>query len=125
MTTLTIAEISAGLAIGHTLKAFIEVNNANTKVKRLSEIVHNRSVKPYPVNINTRLKAYSSLFGFYVVLSVISFFVLRWLNPTLRTTIWIAAAALLIGEVVYLVGLDKYHVNIGKLTKFLTKKLKT
>lgn len=122
MTTLTIAEIAAGLSIGHALKAFIEVNNANTKVKRLSDVVHKRPIKPYPVNINTRFKAYTSLFGFYALLSLVAFFVLRWFNPSLRATIWTAAVALLVSELVYLVGLDRYHVNIGKVTKFLQKK---
>ena len=122
MTTLTIAQISAGLSIGHALKAFIEVNNANTKVKRLADIAHKRPVKPFPVNIDTRLKAYTSLFGLYAALSLVAFGVVRWLNPAIGVTIWTAAIALLISEVVYVVGLDSYHVKIGKVTKFLEKK---
>jgi hypothetical protein len=121
MTTLTIAEISAGLSIGHALKAFFEVNNANAKIKRLSDIVHKQPVKPFPVNINTRLKAYSALFGLYVVLSAVSFFVIRWLNPSLRIAIWTAIVALLLSEVIYVLGLDRYHVVVGRVTKFLEK----
>ncbi len=122
MTTLTIAEISAGLSIGHTLKAFIEVNNVNSKIKRLTDIVHQIAVKKFPANINSRLKAYPSLFGLYLVLSIVSYGVIRWINPTLRHTLYITVVAIIIGEIVYVTGLDRYHINIQKATKFLEKK---
>lgn len=122
MTTLTIAEFSAALAIGHLIDSFIEVKNVKSKVTRLSDIVHKRTVKPFPVNINTRLKAYTSLFGLYAVLSAVAYFLLRWMNLSLRTTIWIAIVAIVLSQVVYVVGLDRYHVSIAKVTRLLEKK---
>jgi hypothetical protein len=120
----TLLEIVAALSVAHSLHGFAETGNVRRKIDRLTDAVNGMVLKPYPVNINTRAKAYAAGVIMPVVLAAIAYGVLRVLSLTTTGLLVVALAALVITELVTTVSLDKYHVIIQKLINKFDKKLK-
>ncbi|HVC35958.1 MAG TPA: hypothetical protein VNE40_00725 [Candidatus Dormibacteraeota bacterium] len=117
MTTLTIAEAVAAISLAHVLHLTMDVQNVRSKVKRLADVIAHVPVKPFPININTRTKAYSAGLLGLAILFGISFLVIRWLNPSIASLLVLSTVLLVVGELINLVGLDNYHVRIARITR--------
>ncbi len=121
MTTQTLLQIVAALAIAHLIHALVELGNVGAKLRRLASAVAGKDLPTYPVNIDTRLKAYTIGLIAPAVFFLIVYFVISVLGTTVESAAWLSVIALLVIEVVNVVGYDRYHIGIEKLIKKFSK----
>lgn len=110
-----LANVTAALAVAHLIHAFAETINVRSKLQRLIDAKNNRETKPYPVNINTRSKAYAAGLIAFLLPAAIAYGAIAALSPSIETLLWISLIAIVIVELYNLVALDKYHVAIQPL----------
>lgn len=117
-----LAEFVAALSIAHTFHAFGETFNVRTKLQRAVDAMNGKALKPYPINIDTRAKAYGLGLGLFIVVAAIAYGILTLTAPSVTTLLWIAAVLTVVVEVYNLVALDKYHISIQSVIDKLSKK---
>lgn len=117
-----LTELAAAVVLAHYLHAFGEMTNVRAKLKRLSDAIAGRPLKPYPININTRLKALGLGSAMYVVLVVVSLIVISAVGFSESFLLRMIVALILVTEVITLIGYDQYHVDIQKLIHKFSKK---
>ena len=117
-----LAEFVAALAIAHTLHAFAETANVRTKLQRAVDAMNKKALKPYPINIDTRAKAYGLGLGLFIIIGAIAYGILTLVALSLTTLLWIAAVLIVVVELYNLVALDKYHISIQSVIDHLSKK---
>jgi hypothetical protein len=117
-----LAEFVAAVTIAHAFHAFGETANVRTKLQRAVDAMNKKALKPYPINIDTRAKAYGLGLGLFVIISAIAYGILMLVAPSITTLLWITAVLIVIVELYNLVALDKYHISIQSVIDHLSKK---
>ncbi len=109
------------LCINEFIHVCSEAWAARDKVKRLSDYVNKKPHKEMRLKVNTRLKSYAFSMGIIIILTPIFYFGINILNLSNETCLILSIAALVLSYVVGFVWMDKYHVDIEKVTKIFKK----
>ncbi|MBI5357725.1 hypothetical protein HZB74_02665 [Candidatus Saccharibacteria bacterium] len=114
-------QILTAIIISHSFHTFGEAANVNAKIKRLVDAKNDKNLKPYPMNINTRAKAYSLGISVFVVVALISYALINVISPSSETLLAISIGLLLFIELYSLVAFDKYHIAIQPIINYFDK----
>lgn len=115
---LTLALVTADL-----LHNLAEASNVRNKVARLSAYINKQPYTEMKMKIDTRPKAYGLAAASFVILTGTSLIIHSFLNLGGDTALWYAIVVLVISYFVLGVLLDKYHVEIERVTRpFMGKK---
>lgn len=110
--------ITAAIVTGTSLHSVMEPANVNTKLTRLKKAIKTGKISELKMQgIDTRPKAYGLGLLAIAVPSAIAYLIIQAINPSVEAAIQYTAAVALFGEALLIVGLDKYHVAIEKLTQ--------
>jgi uncharacterized transporter YbjL len=110
------------LATGELIHNILEVSNVRRKVKRLSTYISGATYPEMKMQIDTRPKAYVlSLVGFAVVTAVL-FGIFSIFNLTGNNVLMFLAIVLTLAYFATAILLDKYHVEIERVTRPYMKK---
>ena len=114
---LTLALVTADL-----LHNLAEVSNARNKVARLSAYINKQPYTEMKLKIDTRAKAYGISVASFVILGGLSLAVLSLINLSSNAALWYAIIVLTLSYFVLAVLMDKYHVEIERVTRPFMKK---
>lgn len=117
----TLANTLVAASIAHAFHSMLEPMNIRTKVKRLVAYIDKQTPPKVPQGIDTRPKALGLAFVMVALPFGLAYIVVTSLEPAPRTAIWFALATMLVIEVVNSVNIDKYHVEIEKVTRQFKK----
>jgi hypothetical protein len=123
MTFLTSMDIVTSLAVMHSLHVILETQSVNAKVDRLIDIVHKKAIKPYPYDVDTRVKAYTAGLVISTVFFGLAFGIVRWFNPDSQALMIVTGGLLVVSELVNLMRLDQYHIKIELVMRGLGNRL--
>lgn len=114
--------LALALAANEVVHNIAETMNVREKVRRLKAYIDKDSYKEMSVKIDTRAKAYAiSVAAFVVVVGVLfGFFSLMNLNG--NQALWWLIGMLVVAYFSTAVLLDKYHVDIERVTRPFMKK---
>lgn len=115
------ANLLLAAAIAHTGHSLFEPVNIRAKVARLQKHMDKEPVKEMPVNINTRPKAYLAAAVTLAVMFIPAWLIVSAVDPQPKTAMLWAFWLTVLIEVVNTVVIDKYHVDIERLTRRFTK----
>jgi len=117
----TLINMALALATNELLHNIMEVSSIRNKVARLQAYVDKKEYKEMPMNIDTRPKAYAISAVAFVVLVGILFGVYSIFNINADTAIKIIIGLLVVTYIVTVVTVDKYHIEIEKVTRLFKK----
>lgn len=110
--------LAAALATTLTMKTFMEPVNIMAKLKRLEYAIKTGKIRKNQVEgIDTRLKAYSLGFISFLLPLLFTYLLFDWASPNQKTTLWYIIAVTILGNLYLTYAIDKYHVEIEKLTQ--------
>jgi len=109
------------LCINEFIHVCSEAWAAREKVKRLSDYVNKKPHKEMKLKVDTRLKSYAFSIAIIIILTPIFYIAIDILNFTNDVCLILSATTLFISYVVGFVWMDKYHVDIEKVTKIFKK----
>lgn len=117
----TITNILLALTLAHTLHSLGEVKNIREKVKRLEAYIAKKPYKEIPINIDTRVKGIGMGYGLVVVIFLVMFGLVSFIDPSVRTSVVISILLIVGIELINTVTIDAYHAEIEKVTKRFKK----
>jgi len=110
------------LVTATSLHRLSEPGNINYKLERLEKATKTGEIETPPLKgINTRAKAYGLSFAIVGITTLITYFLAGLFDPALKPTAIYCSVVLLLSDIVSMISIDKYHLNIEKLTKRLKK----
>ena len=109
------------LCINEFIHACSEAWAARDKVKRLSDYVNKKPHRETKLKVDTRLKSYTFSLAIIIILTPIFYLVIKFLNISNETCLILSVLTLVLSYVVGFVWMDKYHVDIEKVTKIFKK----
>ncbi|MCA9344518.1 hypothetical protein KC946_01655 [Candidatus Saccharibacteria bacterium] len=111
-----------GVVSATSVHRIMEPGNINEKVKRLSKAYETGSVeKPKLQGIDTRAISYGLGIMIIVSLSAFGYFIASIIGPDTTQSIVYSVVVLIIADIISMMAIDKYHVNIEILTKKFKK----
>ena len=120
---MEILYLVAALATTRTIHGSMEPKNIIDKLSRLENAIKTGKIrKPMMQGIDTRAKSYGVAAVAITVPTVIAYFTISLIDPAQDALLWYTAIVLLIGEVYLTYAIDKYHVQIEKVTRAQKKK---
>lgn len=117
-------QILTAVIVAHSFHVFGEAANVNAKIKRLVDAKNDKNLKPYPMNIDTRAKAYSLGVSVFVIVALISFGLIKVISPSSESLLAISIGLLVLIELYSLVAFDKYHIAIQPIINYFDKNKK-
>lgn len=120
----TLANILVAASVTHGMHSLMEPVGMRSKLSRLEAYINKRPWKEMKVNIDTRPKALGIGFGVTAVLFVITLLIVSGIDPQVRTAIILAVGIMALVEFINTISIDRYHVEIEKITKPFMKKAK-
>jgi predicted permease len=109
------------LCINEFIHVCSEAWAAREKVKRLSDYVNKRPHKEMNLKVNTRLKSFAFSLAIIIILTPIFYITIALLKLSNEASLILSATTLFISYVVGFIWMDKYHVDIEKVTKIFKK----
>ena len=100
----------------------METFSARGKVKRLDAYIKNLPYKEMPVNVNTPIKVMGFAGTAFVVLFGFSYLVVSVLDLHGDTALYYVLAVVLLTYLGSLIGFDRFHSEIGAVTRQFKKK---
>ena len=94
---------------------------ANEKVARLSARIEHEQYKEMKIKVDTRLKSYAISVAIMLILVPLFYFGLEFVDLGNNAALILSALTLVASYVVGFVWMDKYHVNIEKITRKFDK----
>jgi hypothetical protein len=110
------------LATAELLHNILEVSNVRRKVARLSAYINKQPYEEMKIKIDTRAKAYGLSLVSFVVLTGVFLGVFSLLNLKGDAALWYVIAVLTLAFLSLAYLLDKYHVEIERVTHPFMKK---
>lgn len=110
------------LATNEMVHNVLEVKNMREKLKRLTAYMNKQPYKELPINIDTRLKSYSiSLLAFVAFVGPL-WLMFSWIDLSENTALKLLVGLLVAAFAATAVTVDKWHVDIEKITRPFMKK---
>lgn len=94
---------------------------ARDKVKRLNDYINKKPHKEMKLKVDTRLKSYIFSLGIIMILTPVFYIAINLLDLSNNTCLLLSALVLVASYIVGFVWMDKYHVDIEKITKIFKK----
>ncbi|MCX6806293.1 MAG: hypothetical protein NTY56_02525 [Patescibacteria group bacterium] len=94
---------------------------ANEKVARLSARIEHEQYKEMKIKVDTRIKSYAISVAIMLILVPLFYIGLYLINIGNNVALILSALTLIASYVVGFVWMDKYHVNIEKITRKFDK----
>ena len=113
---LDITNLILALCINELIHVASEAWAANDKLARLLSYITKKPYKEIPIKVNTRPKSYAFSIGLFIIIVPIIYFGLGLLSLSASTALKLSALVLVVAYVVGFVWMDKWHVNIEKIT---------
>jgi hypothetical protein len=117
----TLFNLVAAAATAELLHAAMETFSARGKVKRLDAYIRNLPYKEMPVNVNTPIKVMGVAGTVFVVLFGASYLVVSALDLHGDTALYYVLAVVLLTYLGSLIGFDRFHSEIGAVTRQFKK----
>ena len=118
----TLFNLVAAAATAELLHAMSETVSARGKVKRLDAYIRNVPYKDWvPVSVNTRLGVVAFAGTGFVVLFGASYLVVSLLDLHGETALYYVLAVVLLTYLGSLIGFDRFHFEIGAVTRQFKK----
>ena len=117
----TLFNLVAAAATAELLHAMTETFSARGKVKRLDAYIRNVPYKEMPVNVNTPVKVIGFAGTAFVVLFGASYLVVSVLDLHGDTGLYYVLAVVLLTYLGSLLGFDRFHSEIGAVTRRFKK----
>jgi hypothetical protein len=117
----TLFNLVAAAATAELLHAMTETFSARGKVKRLDAYIRNVPYKELPVNVNTPIKVIGFAGTVFVVLFGASYLVVSVLDLHGDSALYYVLAVVLITYLGSLIGFDRFHSEIGAVTRQFKK----
>ena len=117
----TLFNLVAAAATAEMLHAMSEVFSARGKVKRLDAYIRNVPYKEIPVNVNTPVKVIGFVATAFVVLFGASYLVVSLLNLHGDAALYYVLAVVLLTYLGSIIGFDRFHSEIGAVTRQFKK----
>jgi hypothetical protein len=111
----------AAAATAELLHAMTETFSARGKVKRLDAYIRNAPFKEMRVNVNTPVKVIGFAGTAFVVLFGVSYLVVSVLDLRGDTALYYVLAVVLLTYLGSLLGFDRFHSEIGAVTRQFKK----
>jgi hypothetical protein len=118
----TLFNLVAAAATAELLHAAMETFSARGKVKRLDAYIRNLPYKEMAVNVNTPVKVMGFAGTAFVVLFGLSYLVVSVLDLHGDTALGYVLAVVLLTYLGSLIGFDRFHAEIGAVTRQFKKK---
>lgn len=110
--------ILAGVVTGTALHEIMEPINVLQKLLRLDTATKTGKIEtPMPKGVDTRAKAYTIGIIAITVLSAIAYLIARAIDPSVDGAIQYAVVVAIVAELILMARIDKYHVEIEKMTQ--------
>lgn len=110
------------LATADLLHNIAEAANVRNKVARLNAYISKQPFTEMKLKIDTRVKSYGISLVSFVVLVGLPLALFSWLNLSISAAFWYIVTVLTISYFALAVLLDKYHVEIERVTRPFMKK---
>jgi hypothetical protein len=117
----TLFNLVAAAATAELLHAMMETFSARGKVKRLDAYIRNAPYKEMAVNVNTPIKVIGFAGTAFVVLFGVSYLVVSLLDLHGNAALYYVLAIVLLTYLGSLVGFDRFHAEIGAVTRQFKK----
>jgi hypothetical protein len=118
----TLFNLVAAAATAELFHAMSEVFSARGKVKRLDAYIRNVPYKdPVPVSVSTRVQVAAFAGTAFIVLFGVSYLVVSLLDFHGETALSYVLAVVLLTYLGSLIGFDRYHSEIGEVTRQFKK----
>lgn len=118
----TLLNLALALSLNEIIHNYLEVHNMRGKLKRLTAYMQKKQYKEMPFNIDTRLKSYTvSLIAFVAIVGPL-WLVFTWLDLEQILALKIIVVYLMLAYAVTAVSVDKWHVEIERITRQFKKK---
>lgn len=115
--------ILIAVAVSASMHTAAEPQNVLFKLQRLYEAIKTGKVMTPPMKgIDTRAKSYAVGVAFLVVPAAITYLIANAVDPSVEAAIQFSIAVIVVAELILMVRLDTYHVQIEKMTSELKKK---
>lgn len=115
----------AAVVTSTALHRAMEPDNLLRKLRRLDGALKTGTIAELPMKgINTRPKAYALGISMLIIVAAIAYWVVSLVDPSVDGALQYAIIASVVGELILLVRLDTYHVDIEKITQRVGKKKK-
>lgn len=118
----TLLNLVLALAANELLHNVMEAMNVRHKVKRLHAYIDKKPFEEMPMKIDTRHKAYSISLGVFIIVTGVFFAIFSALNLNGNDGLWVAAILLMAAFFSEAYLLDKFHVEIERVTRPFMKK---
>jgi uncharacterized transporter YbjL len=118
----TLLNLVLALAANELLHNVMEAMNVRHKVRRLHAYIENKPFEEMPMKIDTRHKAYSISLGVFIIVTGVFFAIFSALNLNGNDGLWVAAILLIAAFFSEAYLLDKFHVEIERVTRPFMKK---
>ncbi len=113
----------AAIATSTSIHRMMEPMNIIQKLERLDDALKTGKISdPKMKGIDTRTKSYGLGIGLLVIMTVVAYGVVSLFGSSNDSLVQYAIGITLLGELVSLVSIDKYHVAIESVTKRAGKK---
>lgn len=110
------------VATATSIHRLFEPGGINYKLSRLEKAASSGEIETPPLKgIDTRAKAYGLGLAVVSVTTAVTYFAAGLFDPSIKTTALYCVAMLVTADVISMMSIDKYHVNIEKLTKKFKK----
>lgn len=119
---MNLVQLLLAFIFAHAFHSLAESSNVLAKIARLSDAIAKRTLRPYPMNINTRAKAYALAAVIVLVTTGIAYSLLHLVDLTDTSMLATALSLLIVVEVFNTIKFDRYHIAIEKLIKKYAKK---
>lgn len=117
----TLINLALALAVNELFHNIMEVGNIRNKVKRLQAYINKEQFKEMPMKIDTRPKAYALSTVAFIVTGGILFGIFSLLDVNADAAIIAIVGLLIVTYFITAVVVDKYHVDIEKVTRQFKK----
>lgn len=118
----TLINLLLALATNELIHNIIEANSVRQKVARLSAYINKKPYQEMKVKVDTRAKAYGIATVAFVVVTGILFGIFSLINLQGNTALWYGIVVLVLAYFVSGILLDKFHVEIERVTRPFMKK---
>ncbi len=111
------------VATSTSIHTALEPDNVLRKLRRLATAIRTGKIEELPMKgIDTRPKSYGLGLAILAIVGLIAYFIASLIDPSVDSSIKYSIAVVLISELVLGFKLDKYHVEIERLTQSQKKK---
>lgn len=113
----TIAHLIAGLALAELVHNYFEIWGILQKTDWHRKSLRNIGHKPWPVNIDSKIKVFSLHLSMLVIPTALAMIALSYLNISASSAMLVAITLLLLNYAMMVVKVDRWHTKIDKMIK--------